>query len=342
MHTPRGHQPAEPAPARVTLVPVAVILACAVGGAGTLWSVRDQLPARIVRHWGADGRPDGYATLNEMLATGVAFTLLMPLAMLGLGLAMRQARVLGPVAGGLAAFLAIVLFGGAFTQRGIADGSGIAVSPPLWLGYGAGLAVGVLLWAALGRRTRLDADPRLPLPESAPVLAASDSERIAWTGGTVRLRGRFVLIAVGCVLVAASLAAGVATGALSLWLPTAAVFAVIVGLLTAMLDARVIVDARGVRARGLGVLPLVTVPLTVIENATVARVDPLAEFGGWGLRGGFDGSWGIVTAKGEALRLERAGDSPYFFTVTDAAGAAAAVNTLIGRRSGVGENRSNP
>jgi len=160
MHTPRGHQPAEPAPARVTLVPVAVILACAVGGAGTLWSVRDQLPARIVRHWGADGRPDGYATLNEMLATGVAFTLLMPLAMLGLGLAMRQARVLGPVAGGLAAFLAIVLFGGAFTQRGIADGSGIAVSPPLWLGYGAGLAVGVLLWAhPFSRRPTPGASP---------------------------------------------------------------------------------------------------------------------------------------------------------------------------------------
>ena len=69
MPTPRGHQPAELAPAHVTLVPLAVIAACVGGGAALLWSVRDELPTQIATHWDAAGRADGFSTLTEVLVT---------------------------------------------------------------------------------------------------------------------------------------------------------------------------------------------------------------------------------------------------------------------------------
>jgi len=340
MPTPRGHQPAELAPAHVTLVPLAVIAACVGGGAALLWSVRDELPTQIATHWDAAGRADGFSTLTEVLVTDVAFTTVMPLALLGLGLAMRQTRVLGPTSGGLAAFLAVLLFGGAFAQRGIEAPSSAGVDLALWLAYAAGILVGVSLWLVTRRRTRPAAEPGLSLPPGAPVLATPATTKVAWTGSLRRPVNTLVPLGLGGVLVLGSVALGVATGALALWLPTAAIFAAVFGFLYATIEARVTIDAGGVRARGLGVVPLATIPLSAIENATLAHVDPLRDFGGWGLRGGFDGSWGLVTAKGDALRLERAGDSPYYLTVTDAAAAAAAVNTLIGRHSGVGEDRS--
>lgn len=340
MPAPRGHQPAEPAPAHVTLVPLAVIVACAVGGAALLWSVRDQLPAPIAIHWDAAGHADGFSTLTEVIKGGLLFTAVMPLALLGLGLAMRQTRVLGPVSGGLAAFISVLMFGGAFAQRGIADPSSAGIDRTLWLAYAAGILVGVSLWLVTRRRTRPAADPGLSLPPGAPVLGTSATAKVAWTGTLRRPVNTLVPLGLGGVLVLGSVALGVVTGALALWLPTAGIFAAVFGFLYATMAARVTVDARGVRARGLGVVPLATIPLSAIENATIKRVDPLGDFGGWGLRGGFDGSWGIVTAAGDALRLERAGDSPYYLTVTDAVAAAAAVNTLVGRHSGVTEDKS--
>ncbi len=46
-----------------------------------------------------------------------------------------------------------------------------------------------------------------------------------------------------------------------------------------------------------------------------------------------EGEHGIITAAGPALRLDRGHDDPLVITVTDAEAAAAAVNTLVSRRS---------
>ena len=86
-----------------------------------------------------------------------------------------------------------------------------------------------------------------------------------------------------------------------------------------------------VRTREGGVL---RVPRERIVDATVTKVSPLGDYGGWGLRGGFDGSWGWVTAEGEALRIRRHGMRDLVFTVDAAAEAARTVNALISKAVG--------
>lgn len=95
----------------------------------------------------------------------------------------------------------------------------------------------------------------------------------------------------------------------------------------------VTVDRRGVQARAMGI-HWVNVPLETITSAEVqAKVIPLGDFGGWGLRGGFGGDRGLVTGEGKALRIHRAQQPDWVITVDDAERAAAVVNTLVARRS---------
>ena len=99
------------------------------------------------------------------------------------------------------------------------------------------------------------------------------------------------------------------------------------------MSATVTVGAPGVRVRALGLITWADVPLRDIAGATVTRVNPMRDFGGWGRRLNLRGEHGIITAAGPALRLDRGHGDPLVITVTDAEAAAAAVNTLVSRRS---------
>ena len=57
-------------------VSLVVGLACPLGGAAVVWSQRHRLPERVVTHWGADGRADGFASVPM----AVGMSTLMPLA----------------------------------------------------------------------------------------------------------------------------------------------------------------------------------------------------------------------------------------------------------------------
>lgn len=92
------------------------------------------------------------------------------------------------------------------------------------------------------------------------------------------------------------------------------------------------IDSSGVRARGRFGLRFASLPLETVTWADVTRIDCLGDFGGWGVRKGFNGSWGLVTRNGEALVVHRAEQCDWVFTVDDAQLAAATLNTLVQRR----------
>lgn len=322
-------------PARTWLLPLLAILASAAIGAALVLQVWGELPDPIAHHWGADGKANEFGPLRKEFGFAVAFTTLFPLGLLGLGAAIRQPRAFGPFAAGMGAFVSSVMFGMLRSQRGVSDVAGMPnAGGPLWIGTGAALVVGLLVWF-LTRDTARHVAAHLP-SVAAPHVDVAPGIRLAWTGLTRSGAGTWVGLALGTLPLV-----GMAVVFFALGNPNLGGFMLVmaVGLLPllSMMWCRVTIDARGVRALGMGLIPWVRIPLEQVEEARTTTVDsPLGDFGGWGYRGKADGSgaWGVVTGAGEAVVIERAGKGPMYLTIDGAAEAAAVLNTLATRREG--------
>ncbi|GAB3703414.1 DUF1648 domain-containing protein [Mariniluteicoccus flavus] len=324
-----------PQPRRAFVISAVVVLAAVIGAVALVQGARDELPDPIATHWGADGRADGFMALTRHLVFGGVFTLVMTGFLLGVGAAVRQLRAMASVAAGLGVFLAVVLIGSTLTQRGLADARDARDQGSLLIGAAAGAVVGVLVWLAVRTHVVPAAARPAALPPDAAVLGVGDAARVAWTGRT-RV-GRWAVVVMAAT---AALLLGLAIVFSVLGNGQAGAFVLIVLVAIALLGSstwsRVIVDRGGVTVRGPGRLRWVHVPLATIESAGVGTVDPLGEFGGYGIRGGLDGSAGVVTSAGPALRVDRAGEKPLWVTVDDADGAAAVLNTLLRRQGAPG------
>jgi len=68
--------------------------------------------------------------------------------------------------------------------------------------------------------------------------------------------------------------------------------------------------------------PRIEIPAAEIASVRAVRVDPFAEFGGWGYRFGVDGRRGVVLRAGDALEVARTNGRVFVVTVDDAATAA--------------------
>lgn len=308
----------------------AVVVVDAVG-AGVLLAVRDRLPERIATHWGSDGHPDGFQSFTALLTFQSVFVLVMGGFLLLVGFAVKQLREMAVVAVGLAVFLTAVITSGTVRQAGLADGAQAGgVGPDLLVGLVAALVVGVLTWLV----TRHHGPQPVacgPLPLGAPVLA-DPAAPLEWTGRlrraplAIRLLLWVATIGLGVGAVVVGFVDGWATG---LFLALLALVAI---PLNGCLSARVQIDQHGVRAHRWGVRWL-TIPLSAVESAEVeTSVDPMGDFGGWGIRSGFRGARGMVSSSGEGLRIHRAERSDWVLTVDDAQRAAAVLNTLVARR----------
>ncbi len=302
---------------------VAVVAAVAAGWCAVLL-VRDRLPERLVTHWGLDGQPDGWQARTPALWFAVGFTLGTGTLLHLLGVAMRHPRALGPVAAGTSWFLAPLLFGSIVLQAG---GDSPAIGPLLLVSLVVGLVAGGLVHLAAP-----EASPPAvaALPEGVVTYEAPAGARIAWVGRTARARHLPLVAAVtfGPVVVLAAWLALVGNWWVAAFL---LVVAGLAGLLGTTMLSTVTIDHRGLRAVACGV-PWLRAPLSNLESATVTVPDLMGEFGGWGLRAGSDGSWGLITATAPAVRVKRAGRGDLVVTVDDAEGAAAVLNTLIERR----------
>lgn len=159
------------------------------------------------------------------------------------------------------------------------------------------------------------------VPASAPRLNVADDQQVWWSGYAAG--GLSVRSALGGLLVAALVVAVVGP-----WL--VALIPILVAVLVAGLTAfRVVVGREQVVATGSFGWPRIGIPLGTVTQAEVGEVNPLA-WGGWGLRYR-PGGVAIVTRKGPGLTLERTDGSTVVLSVTDAATAAATINTLVER-----------
>lgn len=311
-----------------------------VAGAVVLAWGWPRLPAQVVVHIGVDGvRLGAPAEIIAVLAVtaGISYLLLAVLALTVGRSALARRMVLG-LATGSAVFVTGLLLAMLMPQL---DGREFTPDGPLALATVASLIAGGVAAARAGRDPLMPATE--PVPREAPRLAGlgHGTEHLADRGaaGPVARWQREVKPAGRARRWLVSAAAAYAAGAL--WLGWAAGSWYLAGLLLApvvLVGAmtgpwQVWVDAAGITAQSRWGWPRYHVPAVEVCYAEVTQVDPLGDFGGWGLRISADtrGTIGVIVRKGEAISVHRTAGRRFVVTVDDAPTGAAALNTAAER-----------
>jgi hypothetical protein len=293
----------------------------------TYWLWRDRLPDPMPSHWGASNQVDGVTPLATLTAVlGVIALVGAAVALAGAGLAtmapgLRRWLVaigagLGTIGGGVWLMTAVLALDAPEAHQAAA---------PTWQVLALTVAIGVTPALAYGVCPPPPPHPAAtgrPAPQ-APRVDLRPGERAVYTEVAYPGRVAWLLVA---LLTATAAALAVWT---SWW---AAAPLLLTGALTlALLTIRLTVDVRGVRA-GFGPWgwPRVRVPLQEINEAQVTAVRPM-EWGGWGYRIRPDGARGVITRRGQAVRLDLSGGRQFVASVRDAGTAAGLINTLIDR-----------
>ncbi|MCR2809685.1 MULTISPECIES: DUF1648 domain-containing protein [unclassified Microbacterium] len=318
-----------------------VIVALIVPGAIALVGVVIQLallpvmPATIAMHWNGAGEADGFAPVwTQPLVTvgfGIGVSALIGLTTLpGLRSGGRGAtyRLMGAVAAGTSALVVTAATWTFAMQAGPAGGA----EPPTmgWSMIGsvaAGVLVGVVAWFAQPAQS----DTRAA-DEPAAALPLEQDERAVWLRTTSVAPGVVIAlaIAVGAVGVSALVAWITGASAATCW--TLTMVTVLVFALTAANVAfRVRVDATGLRVDSVLGLPRLRVPIHEVASVSCVFVDPMGEFGGWGLRLSPDRRFGVVQRRGAAIEVTRRNGKRFVVTVDDAETGARLLQALVGR-----------
>lgn len=316
----------------------AIVLVWVAAMTAVPWAVvavlGDRLPDPVAVHWGIDGQPNGFEPLATAWVVPTIMTAGLSLFLLGLGVALRQIRLLVPFVVGLATFLAAV-FGWPIAAQANAEATASSADAGVVAGLVLGLLSGVLAGLAMRRWVPrvLVPRPRGALPASAPRIGLPVGGRAVWLG---RARYSAAADAVPWVVLVLLVGIAAAIAAYEQWVMAGVIglIGVAVALLVhGFLRATVVVDAAGVRVRVMRVATVVTIPLVEIVSAEPATVH-WGEFGGMGLRARLDtdGSMGLITASGEAVRVNRAGTGPFFLTVAPATEVVAVINGLVARQ----------
>ena len=291
------------------------------------------LPATIAVHWNAAGEPDRFAPAWTQplvtIALGVGIPLLIGLTSLpGLRRGDRGVtyRFLGAVSAGSAALVTLALTWTLLAQVG-EPGVAPTVWPALFGSIVAAGIVGVIAWFIQPREEW----SRPGAPEATP-LAIAPGEQIVW----LRTTSIHPKMAVGMALIVLALAV-VAFGAWLTGAPDGVVWLLIlvtiilVVLAATSLAFHVRVDDTGLTVRSVLGLPRFRVPLHEISTASRVEVNPMGEFGGWGIRLSVDKRFGIVLRTGEAIEVTRANGRRFVVTVDDAATGAGLLQALVER-----------
>ena len=303
-----------------------------------------ELPDPIAIHWGADG-VNGYAPLWTYIALTVGIGAAVVLFDAAIALfahrlpqsstrpAVRPwsatARGLGAINLGVAVLIAFLAVSGAAIQRGLSD----AADAPTIVGWtGIGLALfgvfGVLGWflqpkspaSAVGRG------------EPAGGVSLATTERAAWFGTVAMHRVGWIVIISLCAVYLAVTAFAVARAPYDGWTGAWILLVLSVVVLIAIgcgIAFRVRVTARGLRVRSFFGWPDTRIPVGDIAKVEVVRIDPMAEFGGWGWRIGTDGRRGVVLRAGEALQVTRSSGRVFVVTIDGAQQAAALLQAYV-------------
>lgn len=295
-------------------------------GAAIVWSWRAELPDPVASHWGAGGEPDGFSSLNGMIALllglGGGLVLLFGGATWALGQTSVTRRIGAGFTVWVSLFMSTIVVGTLSIQRGLSDareaGSVNAVALVAFL-----IPIVPAIIAAIVVPGDLRQPTDAPVPPDAPRLKLVDGERAVWINRASTPVAFY--LAVPIVLV------GIAIFVWARAWPMLVVDAVVVGALVTLTTFVVRVDRTGLTVRSAVGWPRYRVPLDEIVRAGVTQVAPVKDFGGWGWRVGRDGRVGVVLRKGEALLVERTGGRSIVVTVDEPATAAGLLNALADR-----------
>ncbi len=316
---------------RLTAVLVGLPVALGAAGIALTRSWLPDLPATVASHWGPSGQADGFVSKEAatwLTGFGALAGLIVAAAVLPLSHRIgSMRRTTAGVVGGLAGFgtvLSVLLLA---DQRGLADAHGAQLNG--WV-FGWAFAAAALA-GAVGAVLAPGADPGEavasgPVPVHALRTSVPPEDGAAWLG---RASSAAVLYAVLVVALVPFVVLAVLTR--SLPVPALLVIAFVAVLVVSMSSFRVEVGAAGLSVRSVLGWPRFHVPLAEVAEAVVVTVSPMREFGGWGVRIGRDGRFGVVLRSGPALEVLRGDDTRFVVTVDDAEGAAALLNTLADR-----------
>ena len=320
------------------LAPLVVITAALV--LVLVWMPR--MPNPAATHWGGSGGPDGF---------GSPWSYVWLLALVGYGIVLMMwgivefssrtpspasERVLPVWSGfqrflvafslGYAAFLSAVLLGSVIVQLDLKD-------PAQAAGLGATMSIGFGAWVfltATGWFVQPGIEVRPNVERAVEPILLSTTERAVWFG-VVRPSSTFIWIILVVVVIMLGawllvffmpadegdgMAKNIAT------IATGGVTLLIVLLLAMTTWLRVRIDARGLEARSALGWPVFRLPAADVQRVETAQINPLGEFGGWGLRW-MPGRFGIVMRSGEGIIATRSDGRIFAITVDDSEAAAA-------------------
>lgn len=294
-----------------------------------------ELPATVAMHWSGGG-PDGFApvwvapVLVGALGVGLPglFASIVLISSRG-GEWGPTFRFLGAVVLGTTTLLVIGITWSLGMQRGLEDARDApSVLVPLAVGAGLGVLAGIAAWFA---QPKLVASGEVgDSGATAPTVGALQlvpGERAVWARTTMMSKvAMFGLAAVVAALVVGTIVLG-ATGSAGWWAMLASTLLLLL-LTGAIFVFRVRVDRAGLTVRSAVGVPRFRIPLDDVAEARVVIVSPMAEFGGWGLRVGLDGRFGVVLRAGEALQVTRRDNRVFVVAVDDATTAAALLVAL--------------
>jgi hypothetical protein len=327
-------------------VGVIVPLALLTIAAALIWTWLPELPEPVAIHWGTDGANGygpGWTYLALTLGVGGGLVVLFT-AMALLAHRMPQgpptsptaqapaprwsptARLLGAISLGTSSMIALLMVVSVNVQRGLADAAD-APDTTSWLfvGFGTLVVLAALGWFLQPRPgTSPDAGQ-----QAASGIRLAPGERAAWFGSVAIGRTGVIILVVAMLLLigATILVFAVEAGTVG-WIMVV-VTVLVLGLIATTLVFRVRVNSAGLLVRSVLGWPRWSIRTSEIVDVRVVQVNPVAEFGGWGLRIGADGRMGVVLRTGEALQVTRENGRAFVVTIDDAATAAAVLTATV-------------
>lgn len=300
-------------------LPLAVVMASeaviiAIGATGR---------SQLIVHWGRGDDRYGPWWTYVILVAAIGLPVIV---LTGLFLA-RSTRMAGMNPWMPAIIMGITVFHAVGMGVGAVALNASPLAPALPLAGGAvlGIAAALLTWRLVPRET-----PSAPGVEPADVLPVRPGEVAVWTG-KVDLPAWFVAIlaAVAALLITLGVVLLLTTGR-QIW----PIFIAPALLLSALLlTGQFVVTAgpRGFVARSTLGWPRFSIPTADVATAGTVQIDPMADFGGWGIRWVIGptgkGRWGVLTRRGTGLEVVRHDGRSLVVTVDDASTAAAVLET---------------
>lgn len=314
---------------RFLLVAVAVPAVVVAAALALQLAVLGSLPDPVAVHWGGHG-PDGFGPPWLPVLLTAVFGALVPALMVASALpGLRDGgasyRFLGALVPGFTVLLCMVLTWGQLMQAGLADArQAPGIGLPLLASAAAGLAVAVLAWVVQpAPAPPAAAVPTRPLPLGA-------GERAVWfREASLALPGLLLILGAVTAALAGTVIAWLWAEPALAWVLTAVTLVLLAAAATTT-AFRVRVDGRGLTVTSVAGLPRFHVAPEDVASAEAVTVNPMGEFGGWGLRSA-PGRFGVVLRTGEALQVTRRNGRRFVVTVDDAGTAAALLQALARR-----------